>query len=269
MERWLGLPRAASSHAADMDRMMALVHWLILILFVGWSIYFLYVLFRFRRSRNPKANYIGTRTRASNYVEGGVALAEAILLVGFSFPLWAQRVSLFPEPEEALTVRVVAEQFAWNVHYPGGDGVFGRVDVEFMDPQTNPVGLDWSDPHAEDDIVTVNRLYLPVNRPVIVQLSTKDVIHSFGLPHMRVKQDAIPGMAIPVWFKPTVTTAEMRRIKGKPDFDYEIACAQLCGIGHYRMRGFVTVLEEDEFEAWLAEQAPAVADEDEEDDFWG
>lgn len=264
MEHWLSLPAQASTHAAEVDRMIGLLHWLILALGVGWSIYFIYVLIRFRRSRNLRADYQGARTHASSYLEVTVALAEAVLLIGFSMPLWAERVTEFPDASEAVVVRVVAEQFAWNVHYPGPDGLFGRTDVERIDTQTNPLGLDRSDPAAKDDIVTLNQLHLPVDQPALIHLSSKDVIHSFTLTEMRIKQDAIPGIDIPLWFVPTVTTEEMRRQKAKPDFNYEIACAQLCGIGHYRMRGFLTVHTAEGFGAWMAEQASAEAG----DDFW-
>ena len=101
------------------------------------------------------------------------------------------------------------------------------------------------------DVTTVNQLYLPVNKPIVVTLKSKDVIHSFGVPEFRVKQDAIPGLTIPIWFVANVTTAEMRSRTGKPEFQYEIACAQLCGLGHAKMRGFVTVLPADEFQKWL------------------
>ncbi len=121
---------------------------------------------------------------------------------------------------------------------------------------------------AKDDVTTVNQLYLPVDKPVLIYLSSKDVIHSFALPEMRVKQDAIPGLRFPVWFKPTVTTAEMRQTKGKDDFNYEIACAQLCGNGHSRMRGFYTILPQEEYDAWMAEQQSELSEEDG-DDFWG
>ena len=116
---------------------------------------------------------------------------------------------------------------------------------------THPLGLDREDPAAKDDVTTVNQMYLPVNRPIIVRLKSKDVIHSFGVPEFRVKQDAIPGLTIPIWFVPTVTTAEMRSRTGKAEFKYEIACAQLCGLGHAQMRGFVTVQTPEEFKAWL------------------
>ena len=125
-----------------------------------------------------------------------------------------------------------------------------------IDVQANPLGLDRADPVAKDDVTTLNQLYLPANRPVILKLRSKDVIHSFGVPEFRVKQDAIPGLTIPIWFVPDVTTAEMRARTGNEAFQYEIACAQLCGLGHYRMRGFVTVVTPEEFQAWMdAEQA--------------
>jgi len=138
-----------------------------------------------------------------------------------------------------------------DVHYAGPDGVFGRTKIDLLDLQSNPLGLDRSDPAAKDDVTTVNQLYLPANRPIIVQLRSKDVIHSFGVPEFRVKQDAIPGLTIPIWFVPNVTTAEMRTRLGKPEFQYEIACAQLCGLGHARMRGFVTVQRAEEFQTWM------------------
>ncbi|MDX1643569.1 MAG: hypothetical protein R3244_04325 [Thermoanaerobaculia bacterium] len=241
------MPVDASAHGANLDSMNAIVHWLMAVLFVGWSIYFVLVLFKFSAKRNPRADYEGTKSHFSMYVEVGIAVFEVILLVGFAFPAWAAWVEPHEPAEDPLVVRVVAEQFAWNVHYPGGDGVFGTTKPELVDT-TNPVGLDRSDPMGADDIVTINQLHLPVDRPVTVRLSSKDVIHSFGLPVMRVKQDAIPGMEIPVHFTPVMTSDDER---------WEIACAQLCGLGHYRMRGFLTVETEEEFEAWLASKAPA------------
>jgi cytochrome c oxidase subunit 2 len=244
MHRFLGLPEVASAHGAAIDNLIVIVHWLMFVMFIGWGAFFLYLLVRFRRGRNPKASYDGLKTHASSWVEGAVALAEAVLLIAFSIPLWSERVDAFPSTEDGATVvRVVGEQFAWNVHYPGPDGLFGRTDVSLVDTETNPLGLDRKDPAAADDITTINQLHLPVDKPVIVHLSSKDVIHSFGLFEMRVKQDAIPGMDIPVWFVPN-------RIG-----EYEIACSQLCGLGHFRMRGFVSVRSDADFRAFLAEEA--------------
>jgi len=242
------MPVNASEHGAGLDYMSSLVHWLMAVLFVGWAIYFLLVLFKFSRKRNPEANYHGTKSHFSMYVEVGVAVFEVILLIGFAFPAWASWVEPHQPAEDPLVVRVVAQQFAWNVHYPGADGVFGRSAPALVDEATNPLGLDRSDPMAADDIVSINQLHLPVDRPVTIRLSSKDVIHSFFLPTMRVKQDTIPGMEIPVHFTPVMKNGDER---------WEIACAQLCGLSHYRMKGFLTVESEAEFEAWLAEKAPA------------
>ncbi len=257
MTSWL--PPIASEHGPQIDSALTWVHWLMLVLFVGWIIFFVVALWRFRRSANPVASYTGATSHASSWLEGGVAVAEAILLIGLSIPLWADRVAEFPPESESVVVRVVGEQFAWNVHYPGPDGTFGRTAIDKIDVQSNPLGLDRTDLAAQDDVTTVNQLYLPVGKPVIVHLSSKDVIHSFGLPEMRIKQDAVPGIVIPVWWKPTVTTAEMRQRLGKPEFVYEIACAQLCGISHASMRGFVTIQEPAEFQAWMDEQVAAQA----------
>jgi cytochrome c oxidase subunit 2 len=235
------MPIQASAHAAEIDHMTILVHWLMLVLFVGWGAFFVFVLFRFRSGANPRASYTGAKGKISKGLEVAVAVIEVVLLVFYAIPAWATRVSQFPPENEAVVVRVVAEQFAWNMHYPGPDGRFGRTDISKVTAD-NPLGLDRADANAKDDIATINQLNLPENRPVLVHLSSKDVIHSFGLYEMRVKQDAVPGMTIPVWFVPT------RR------GDYEIVCSQLCGLGHFRMRGFITIQSDEEFRKWLDDQ---------------
>ena len=247
MLNMLGLPVPASTHAGDIDQMIVLIHWLMLILFVGWGAFFIYVLARFRKSANPTASYTGAKGKIAKSTEVAVAIVEVILLIGYAIPAWATRVRDFPPESEAVVVRVVSEQFAWNVHYPGADGQFGRTDISLV-AADNPLGLDRSDAAGRDDVTEINNLNIPVDRPILVHLSSKDVIHSFGLYEMRVKQDAIPGMVIPVWFIPNRTG------------EYEITCSQLCGLGHYRMRGFLNVQTADEFQTWMnervAEQQP-------------
>jgi cytochrome c oxidase subunit 2 len=254
MTEWMGLPALAATHGAQIDNLIGWIHVFMLILFVGWGGFLVYAIVRFRQSRNPVADYKGATSKNSTYGEIGVAVVEAILLIGFAIPLWAARVDSIPPENQALSVNLTPEQFAWNVRYAGPDGVFGRTDIKLIDLQSNPLGVDRSDPAAKDDITTVNQLYLPVNKPIIVNLRSKDVIHSFNVPEFRVKQDAIPGLTIPIWFIPNVTTAEMREKTGNPNFQYEIACAQLCGLGHYRMRGFVTVLSAEEFQKWMDDE---------------
>ena len=241
MQELLGLPIQASAHAGEIDQMIVLVHWLMAILFVGWGIFFIYTLVRFRAGANPKADRVGVTSHTSSYLEIAVAVIEAVLLVGFAIPAWANRVNEVPPEEDSTVIHMIGKQFEWHSHYPGADGRFGRRDISFITP-TNAIGLDRSDPNAADDIHTINQMNLPVNKPVIIYLSTQDVIHSMGIAEMRVKQDAIPGMQIPVWFEPTV------------EGQFEVNCSQLCGLGHYRMRGFVTVQSQAEFDAWFAEE---------------
>jgi cytochrome c oxidase subunit 2 len=260
MDRYFYMPKVASAHGASLDHVSDLVHILMLVLFVGWMAFFIYTLVRFRASRHPRADHVGVKSHASTYLEVTVAVIEGVLLVGFSIPLWADRVDELPDEKDSVVVRVIGEQFAWNMHYPGPDGTFGKSEPTLVDTQSNPVGLDRNDPAAKDDITTVNQLYLPVHRPAIIHVSSKDVIHSFSLPHMRSKQDAIPGLRTPLWFEPTITTAEMRKELGNDAFQYEIGCAQLCGLGHYRMRGFLTVVTQEEYDAWLAEQQAQLTD---------
>jgi cytochrome c oxidase subunit 2 len=236
------MPLQASAHAAEIDKMTVLVHWLMLVMFIGWGLFFLFVLFRFRKGANPKASYTGAKGKISKGTEVAVAVIEVILLVFYAIPAWAKRVSPMPSENEAVIVRVVGEQFAWNIQYSGPDGKFGRTDINKVTAD-NPLGLDRTDPAAKDDIATINQLNLPVDRPVLIHLSSKDVIHSFGSYEMRVKQDAVPGMTIPVWFVPN-------RVG-----EYEITCSQLCGLGHFRMRGFITIQSDADFKKWLDDQA--------------
>ena len=253
--KWLRLPMDASAHGQNIDFLIVFTHWMMFALFIGWGIFFVFVLIRFRKSKNPKANYKGVKSHASSYLEVAIAIIEAILLIGFSIPLWSERVNAFPPEENSTVVRVTGEQFAWNIHYPGADGKFGNTDVQKIDVQSNPVGLDYNDPAAKDDVVTVNQLHLPVDKPVIIHLSSKDVIHSFGVPLLRVKQDAVPGMSIPLWFEP------------KKEGQFEIVCSQLCGLGHYRMRGYIHVESEENYRTWLQNQAKASSGGSG-DDFW-
>jgi cytochrome c oxidase subunit 2 len=154
--------------------------------------------------------------------------------------VWAS-IYFSDAPTNATIIQVTGEQFAWNFHYPGPDGQFGRTDNKLI-TGTNPIGLDKDDPAAKDDVLSIGVMHAPVGKPVRVRLRSKDVIHSFFLPNFRMKQDAVPGMGIEVWFTPTQAG------------QYEIACAELCGLGHYRMKGALTIDEsQDAFNKWLAE----------------
>jgi cytochrome c oxidase subunit 2 len=243
----LGLPPLASENGQDVDNLIIYVHWLMIALFIGWIIYFFYALYRFRSSRNPKADYVGVRNHASSYIELAVAGVEAVLLVFIAVPLWAKAVDKFPPASESTVIQVVAQQYAWNARYAGLDGIFGRQDMKFV-ASDNVFGVDPTDANGKDDIQTLNDIHVVINKPVIIYLSSKDVIHSLKIIAMRVCQDAIPGLRIPVWFKPTKI--------GR----YQINCAQLCGPGHASMTaGFVTVETQADFDKWIQSKSGTTA----------
>lgn len=270
LSQYLGLPINSASHGHQIDNMIGWVHWLMLILFVGWGAYLIITILKFKKGSNPKADYHGMKSHFSQYVEYGVIFFEAFLLIGLSIPLYAQLKTSLPNDNDVHHVRVIAQQFAWNMHYPGPDGKFGKTSIELVDEEMNPIGLDRSSKYGGDDIVSINQMHLPVNKQVMIHLSSKDVIHSFGIPEMRIKQDAIPGMTIPFFFTPNMTTTDfLEKIKGtaREGKGYEIACAQLCGNSHYRMRGYVTIDSESDYEAWLSEQAEYIEEEGDDDDW--
>lgn len=215
--------------------MMELLNWFIVVLLVGWSVFFVFCLFRFNRKAHPKADYTGVRSHASSHLEIGVVLVEAILLLGFAFRLWGERVDNYPTGDDTVRVRAIGYQFGWALHYPGPDGKFGDTDLRKVsgDSPDAQIGLS-REGHGADDIIR-GQLTLPIGRPAIVQVSSKDVIHNFAIKSMRIAQDAIPGMEIPMWFTP---------IK---EGDYDIVCGQLCGSGHAAMAGILSVVPNDDF----------------------
>lgn len=270
--RDLGLPISISSSGPAIDETIVLMHWLMLFLFIGWGTFFIVSLIKFRKSKSPQADYVGVKSHMSTVFEVAVALIEIIFLIGFSFPIWANRVNDVPTSnQDIIHVRVVAQQYAWNIHYPGPDGLFGNLKSELVDEVSNPIGLDRSSFGASDDFFTINQFHIPVDKKIRIDLSTKDVIHSFKLPELRVGQDAIPGMTIPIHFEATMTSEQfLKQMVGTPreGKGLEIACAQLCGLGHYRMKGYLTVETEDEYNDWLDLQAEYLLEENEEDE-WG
>jgi cytochrome c oxidase subunit 2 len=234
----LGMPELAAKSGEPVDALIVYVHYLMIALFIGWTIYFAYAIWRFRAARNPKADYQGVKNHASNYIEVGVVIAEAVLLIGVAIPVWAKTVT-HPDEKDSTVIYVMAQQFAWNVRYAGPDGAFGRQDMKYVS-DSNVFGVDPNDPAGKDDIQTLNEIHVPLNKPVIAYVSSKDVIHSFKIVAMRVCQDAIPGLRIPCWFTPTKI--------GR----YQINCAQLCGGGHSAMTGgFLVVDTPEDYDKWI------------------
>ncbi|REJ74617.1 MAG: cytochrome C oxidase subunit II [Acidobacteria bacterium] len=234
-----GMPPDWSTDGFEIDRLLVLVHLLMLALLVGWLAYFCVVLWRFRAGRRSAAVIAPPRGHLALGVAFLVFLCELGLMVLVEIPVWARRVA--PPPDDAFVVRVVAEQFAWNFHYPGLDGEFGPTAIDRID-SFNPIGLDFDHPAAADDLFTINELQVPSGRTIRLVLTAKDVIHGFYLPYYRVRQDILPGQRIEVTVRPAR--------EGRS----EIGCAQLCGLGHYRMKGWFTVSSPEEFAAWYEDE---------------
>jgi cytochrome c oxidase subunit 2 len=232
------IPAAASSHATSFDAVLMSVHVHIVLIFAAWLAVFVYALIRFRKRANPEPRSEGARGFWPVVAIGAVIVGDVLILAMLALPAWSEQ-NQPPRLAIPLRLRVTAEQFAWNIHYPGIDGVFGRTDQSLISA-TNPLGIDRSDGAARDDIGLQNILMLPLYRTVVIDLTSRDVIHSFTLNEMRVKQDANPGMTTRLWFIPTQIGA------------WDIACSQLCGLGHYRMRGEYQVVTTEDWVRWQA-----------------
>ena len=237
IDRWI--PAAASNHADMLDAVLRSVHVHMALIFVAWLALFVMALVRFRKGANPEPRRTGISGKVAAVAIGLVIVGDVIILATQALPAWAARNAPPPADAQPIEIRVAAEQFAWNIHYPGPDRVFGRTRQDLISA-SNPVGIDRNDPAARDDIGLLNVLMLPLNRTVVIQLTSRDVIHSFTLNEMRVKQDANPGMTARVWFTPIKTG------------DWDIACSQLCGLGHYRMRGEYHVVDQPAWDRWQA-----------------
>jgi len=201
-----------------------------------------YCIYRYRSDKKGEALYSHGNTRLE-IVWTIVIAATFIVTAFFGQRVWFQ-LHLTTPPPDAQKVEVTGQQFAWVFRYPGPDGKFGRIDPTKIDDQDNPLGIDPTDPDGKDDVVSRGKLTVPLNRPVHAILRSKDVTHSFFIPYLRIKQDTVPGMNISIHF-----TATKLGI-------YEIACAELCGLGHYKMRGTFEVKDGAEFDQWLKSQSP-------------
>ncbi|MFN7972573.1 MAG: cytochrome c oxidase subunit II [Acidobacteriota bacterium] len=239
------LPPVASVHGHGVDRVIDYLLVATGIMFVAGHLVLAFFVWAGARRTADVEGSVSTR------MEWLTALAPVLILAGVSevgvmvmgLPVWAQ---VYGEPPaDALRVEMVGRQFNWTARYPGKDGVFGRTDPHLVDDE-NMLGLDGKDPAARDDIVTLGPLTIPANRPIFVQLRSHDVIHSFSVVHLRVKQDVVPGLV------------NHTRFVADTEGTYEIGCAQVCGLGHYRMRGFVHVVSPADFETWLSGQSPAL-----------
>lgn len=235
--RWW-LPPVASAHGIEVDRLIYTTLIVTGIVFVLVHVVLAAFVWLYADRGQGRAHYWhDDRTLELTYTL--VPAAVLITLIAMGAVVWGRIHS--PAPANAMVVEVRGEQFGWAFRYPGPDGVFGRVEPQLINVRENPMGIDPGDAAGADDIVA-RELHLVENQPVRVRIRSKDVLHSFFIPAFRVKQDAVPGMTVEVWFRPTKAG------------DYEIACAELCGVGHYIMRGKIKVEAQQAFETWLAQQ---------------
>ncbi len=239
-----GLPVAASSYAGKIDGALNILHAAMIVIFVLWAIYMAYCLVVYRKAKTPTAAYTKEHSKWALLPDWIILAFEIWLIFIVGIPIWAHIREDLPKPETATVVNLIAEQFSWTFHYPGPDGKFGKQDLTLINSD-NPAGLVADDPDGKDDFISVNELHAPIGKPIRLEMSSKDVIHSFFVPEFRSKQDVVPGMRIPMWFEPTLT--------GR----FEIGCAQLCGTGHFKMRGDVFVTTPEEYDAWVQKQLAA------------
>jgi cytochrome c oxidase subunit 2 len=221
------------------DHTIIITFWITGVVFVAIILFMAYCLFRFRHQKGTLAAYEPENKKLEWWLTVGTSVGVAGMLAPGLF-VWNQFVTV---PKEADVVEVIGQQWQWNFRLPGKDGILGTSDTRNVSPE-NPLGLNANDPSAQDDVLIAGQdLHLPVDRPVKILLRSIDTIHNFYVPQFRAKMDIVPGMVTYFWFTPTRA--------GK----FESICAELCGAGHYTMRGVVIVDEMSDYQAWLQEQS--------------
>lgn len=219
--------------------------------------------YKYKATDDTKASYFFAHNNKLELIWTTVPAIVMAVLVAIGLRNWMNVTSA--APANANVVEIVGKQFNWLIRYPGKDHVFGKRNYRNINDATNVLGIDEKDPASADDIVAQNgEMHLVVGKPIKLIIGARDVIHDVGLPHFRLKMDAVPGITTTMWFTPTITTAKMKEMTKNPNFVYEISCDQMCGKGHYSMRGTIIVETQAEYDAWMAKQtayfaAPAKA----------
>jgi len=250
--RILGEP--ASDHGVLVDRMLYVTLAVTFVVFVITQIALFWFAYKYQETDNRKAFYY-PHNYTLELIWTVIPAIVLSVLVGFGIFYWFKITG--PAPKDAMVVEVVGKQYGWEFRYPGADGILGKKYFKKVDAaNNNPVGQLWEDPANHDDVYVEQEMHLVVGKPVQLVIGAKDVIHDVGLVHFRMKMDAVPGTPTTMWFTPKFTTKEMKVKTGNPDFVYEISCDQLCGKGHWSMRGTIVVETQEEFDAWLASKKP-------------
>ena len=242
---------SASEEGKKIDLMLYISLGVTGVVFVITQILLFWFSFKYQEKDDRKAFFYPHNNKLEVIWTVIPAIALTVL-IAFGLKHWFLLTS--EAPKDAAIVEVTGRQFNWMFRYPGKDGQLGRRDIKKVDPAAgNELGLDWSDPLNKDDFMPTE-LHLVVGKPVKFIIGSRDVIHDVGLAHFRLKMDAVPGIPTTLWFTPKFTTKQMKEKTGNPDFTYEISCDQMCGVGHYSMRGVIVVETQAEYDAWVAQQ---------------
>lgn len=241
---------SASVEGEEIDSMMMITIILTGIIFIVTQVLLFWFSFKYQEKDGRKAYYFAHSTKLELIWTTIPAIVLAILVV-FGLKAWFKITG--DAPKDAIVIEVTGHQFAWEFRYPGADKVLGKTNYKLYTAKNN-LGVDFNDPASHDDIHVNTTMHVPVGVPVKMVIHSMDVIHDVGLPHFRLKMDAVPGIPTTQWFTPKITTADMRKKTGNPEFTYEISCDQLCGANHFAMRGVIIVETMDEYKKWLAEQ---------------
>ncbi|MGX5817913.1 cytochrome c oxidase subunit II [Chitinophaga lutea] len=245
------LGESASVQGDGIDQMIKVTFLITFAVFVITQILLFWFAFKYQEKEGKQAYYFPH----NNKLEVVWTVIPAIVLtvlVAFGIRHWLRITS--EAPKDAMVVEVTGKQFNWIVRYPGKDGQLGRRNFKLTDDtKSNPLGQDWTDKLNHDDVVSPD-LHVVVGKDVKLIIGSRDVVHDVGLPHFRLKMDAVPGIPTTLWFTPKFTTAEMKKKTGNPDFVYELSCDQMCGANHFAMRANIIVETQEEYDAWLASQ---------------
>lgn len=246
------LPVSASDHGVQYDMMFKVTLIVTGIVFFITQTLLFWFAYRYQ-STEKRTSFFYPHNNKLELVWTTIPAIAMAVLVAIGLRNWMNATS--EAPKGAAVVEVVGKQFNWIIRYPGKDGVLGKRDFRKINDANNILGLNWDDKDNVDDIIAQNgELHMVVNKPIKLIIGSRDVIHDVGLAHFRMKMDAVPGIITTMWFTPTVTTERMKEITGNKDFVYEISCDQMCGKGHYSMRGTIIVETQAEYDAWMAKQ---------------
>jgi cytochrome c oxidase subunit 2 len=245
---------AGSSEGNSIDTMMWITIVITGIVFFITQILLFWFSFKYQESDKRKAYYF-THNNKLEIIWTGIPAITLTILVVFGLKYWFKFTA--DAPKNSQVIEITGHQFGWEIRYPGKDGILGRKNYKLTDAaKDNPLGVDFSDAASHDDVHVPTTMHVVVNRPVKLVINSQDVIHDVGLPQFRLKMDAVPGTPTTLWFTPILTTKEMAKKTGNPDFVYEISCDQMCGKGHFTMRGVIVVETQKEFNEWWIKQRP-------------